>query len=272
MFNDEESLAFKKMHDYSPIDGFVEINECLAEMIKFVANEPSVGLFYIQQHTKNATTNLVNCKKDIMEKSHEITLHEEDSEESITIMRSMKECGFPIADEMVRDIKRSLAIMRSKPPKRGLITSSSSTPAMWSRNSSYKQDDGMSSDGASGYFSNVFSSVKQKASNFRFSQVESSESNQIKHNTMLLPGPSLSSTVSESNYSFIPNVEGAELPLSSQSADLPQVALPVDGTPDQEMFSLSEKYEEFKAYREAKLEEWLDGMENEDLHGTRSQS
>ncbi|KAG9160884.1 hypothetical protein Leryth_008703 [Lithospermum erythrorhizon] len=270
MFNDEEPLVFKKMHEYSPVDGFVEVTECLAEMMKFVANEPSVGLFYIQQHTKNAATNLVNFKNDITEKSHEIALHEEDSEDSITMMRSMKDCGLPIADEMIRDIKSSLAIMKSKPPKRGLITSSSWSPAMFSRNSSYKQEDATSSDGASGYFSNVFRSAKQKASNFRFSQPESSELN---HSTMFLPGPSPSSVASESNYSAVPDAEGEEFPLSSHLSDLPSVGLRVHKcTSDQEMLSMSHTYEEFKAYREAKLEEWLEGMDNDDLHRTRSQS
>ncbi|KAL6006686.1 hypothetical protein ACLOJK_032179 [Asimina triloba] len=38
------------------------VNECLAEMIKYIANEPSVGLFYVQQHTQNAIPNLVHIK------------------------------------------------------------------------------------------------------------------------------------------------------------------------------------------------------------------
>ncbi|GMQ07530.1 hypothetical protein CsSME_00051683 [Camellia sinensis var. sinensis] len=36
------------MHELSTVDGFVEVTESLAEMIKYVANEPSVGLFYVQ--------------------------------------------------------------------------------------------------------------------------------------------------------------------------------------------------------------------------------
>ncbi|KAK4359960.1 hypothetical protein RND71_022189 [Anisodus tanguticus] len=62
MFNDDEPLSFKKMHEFSTVDGFVDITESLADMIKFIANEPSVGLFYIQQHNQKAAPNLVISK------------------------------------------------------------------------------------------------------------------------------------------------------------------------------------------------------------------
>ncbi|KAL0317351.1 UNVERIFIED_CONTAM: hypothetical protein Sangu_2149400 [Sesamum angustifolium] len=80
------------MNDFSTVDGFVEISEDLADMIKFVANEPSVGLFYIQQHTQNAAPNLINLKNNVVEKSHETTLHTEDLEDSITMcLKSAKQ-------------------------------------------------------------------------------------------------------------------------------------------------------------------------------------
>lgn len=50
---------------------------------------------------------------------HEVTLHTEDIEDSICVMRSMAECGLPIADDMIKDINRSLLIMSSSRPKRG---------------------------------------------------------------------------------------------------------------------------------------------------------
>ncbi|KAL7189962.1 hypothetical protein ACSBR1_039575 [Camellia fascicularis] len=132
------------MHEFSTVDGFVEVIESLAEMIKYVANEPSVGLFYVQQHTQNAVPNLINLKNNVMEKSRELTLHTKDLEDSITMVRSMKDYGFPIADEMIGDIKKSLAIMSTKQPKRGLIhnpslgfqmgRTSSLGPSTWGRN------------------------------------------------------------------------------------------------------------------------------------------
>ncbi|KAM7526867.1 hypothetical protein LguiA_016769 [Lonicera macranthoides] len=99
------------MHGFSTINCFMEIIEKIAEMIKYVANEPSVGLFYVQQHTQNAVPNLINLKNNVEENFRGMTLHTEDLEDSISMVRSMKESGIPIADEMGKDIRKSLAII-----------------------------------------------------------------------------------------------------------------------------------------------------------------
>ncbi|KAH1191483.1 hypothetical protein GmHk_20G058734 [Glycine max] len=41
----DAAIIGMKMHEFSIVDGFVEISECMAEMTKYVVNEPSVGLF-----------------------------------------------------------------------------------------------------------------------------------------------------------------------------------------------------------------------------------
>lgn len=114
------------MHGFSTVDGFVEISDCMAEMIKYVANEPSVGLFFIQQHTQNVVPNVIKLNNSVTEKSHETTLNTQDLENSVIMVRSMKECGFPIANEMIGDIKKSLVTMTAKNLKRGLINRSTS--------------------------------------------------------------------------------------------------------------------------------------------------
>ncbi|XP_022854133.1 uncharacterized protein LOC111375525, partial [Olea europaea var. sylvestris] len=181
MFNDGEPIAFKKMQQFSAVDGFLQIAEESADMIEFVANEPSVGLYYVQQHTQNAVPNLINLKNKVVEKSRETTLHTEDLEDSISIVRSMKEYGFPIADEMTLEIKKSLAIMSKRQPKRGLLNNSgfgidktsSWSPATWGRNAVHSD---LGDERTSGYLSSVFRSAKQRAGNFKWSQVEFKES------------------------------------------------------------------------------------------------
>ncbi|KAK4716824.1 hypothetical protein R3W88_015162 [Solanum pinnatisectum] len=42
------------MYAFSTVDGFVEIIESLMDMIKFIANDPLAGIFYVQQHTCTA--------------------------------------------------------------------------------------------------------------------------------------------------------------------------------------------------------------------------
>ncbi|XP_076961013.1 uncharacterized protein LOC143637531 [Bidens hawaiensis] len=126
MFNDDElRSALTKMHNYTPVDGFKYIAEGLGDMMKSLANEPSVGLFHVQEHTQNALPFLVNLRTSIVSKSRDVGLHTEDSEDSIEMVRSMTDCGFPIVDDMIKDIRKSLAVMSSKQPRKGLISSRS---------------------------------------------------------------------------------------------------------------------------------------------------
>ncbi|GFZ14696.1 hypothetical protein Acr_24g0008860 [Actinidia rufa] len=255
------------MHEFSTADGFVEITESLADMIKFVANEPSVGLFYIQQHTQNAMPNLVNVKNKVAEKSREMTLHTEDLEDSITMVRSMKDTGFPIADEMIKDIKKSLAIISLKQPKRGLIQCPSSGFQMgrtisWGLNAVYARQD---SEGSGNYLSSVFKSAKERASNFKWSQLDSKESRQSKDERLVAyPTPPL--PIASASTTSTLSEEAGELPLSNQLADaLQQEESPVDGSLSKhQSLLLPENFDEFRADREAKLEEWLGGTDNQD--------
>uniref|UniRef100_A0A5B7BNY4 Uncharacterized protein n=1 Tax=Davidia involucrata TaxID=16924 RepID=A0A5B7BNY4_DAVIN len=255
------------MHGFSTVEGFMEVTESLGEMIKYVANEPSVGLFYVQQHTQNAVPNLINLKnKNVMEKSRGMALHTEDMEDSITMVRSIKECGFPIADEMIRDIKKSLVIMSTKQPKRGLIQNPSSGFQMgrnssWGHNAVYTQQDGERSDG---YLSSVLKSAKQRASNFKWPQLDSKESRRAKGVTFLsYPNPPLTAAP-DSTTSTQPDMEADELPLSSPIVDELQQVLVDGGLSSHQLVSLSENYDEIRADREAKLEDWLGGTGNHD--------
>lgn len=278
--SDELPFAFSKMHGFSTVDGFVEITESLAEMIKYVANEPSVGLFYIQQHTQNAVPNLVNLKSNVVEKSRETGLHTEDLEDSVCMVRSMKECGFSITDDMIRDIRKSLSVMSTKQPKRGLIQkptfsfqmgrTSSWGPVVWGRGSVH---DPKGDEQNSSYFSNVFKSARQKAINFKWPQPDSIDIT-LAPGEKLLPNPTPPlSVASASTSSSRQDMEVGELPVSSQVADELRVEketeeeekegkekeVAVVSLSHNNLSMFSEIYDDFRADKEAKLEEWLEG-------------
>ncbi|KAK4338852.1 hypothetical protein RND71_040314 [Anisodus tanguticus] len=138
------------MHEFSSVDGFAETTESLAEMIKLIANEPSMGIFYIQQHTQSAVPNIISLKNDIEERSREVILHAEDSEDSITVLRSIKDTCTPIANEMIKDLRHSLAVMLKKQPKGSIRRQPGSTfhlgrtsswsPATWGRSTGPQLD------------------------------------------------------------------------------------------------------------------------------------
>lgn len=249
------------MCELSTADGFAEINECVGDMIKYMANEPSVGLFYIQQHVQNAVPNVINLKNDVIEKSREINLHTEDLEDSIMAVGSMKEFGISIAEEMSIDIRNTLALMSLKQPRRGLIHHTSSgfqlgstspwAPVSWS----HSTDDITGDMGKmGGYFSTVLKSAKHKAGNFKWRQLDPKESQEIPGERESYAGGQLSALAEDHGCPRPGNDEEVEeLPVSSQAAD----EIEDEMNQNRNMLPGSDKFDEFKANREARLEEWL---------------
>lgn len=265
MFNDEYPISSTNMQEFSTVDGFLEVTEDLADMIKYVANEPSVGLFYVQKHIQNATPNLVNLKNNVVEKSHETVLHTEDSDDSIAMMRSMKECGFPIAEEMIREIKKSLSVMSNKQPRKGLLSSSGSgyigrtsswSPATLGSNTMFPHPE---RDKNGGYLSGVFKSAKQKVTNLKWPQVESKESRKSEDGNLRL-NPSPTSTNAKESHLTLPEAEGEDLLSSQDGKQLQEESRLSTSLSHQALLSLYENYDEFKAGSEVKLEEWLEGV------------
>lgn len=244
------------MHGFSTVDGFVEISECLAEMIKYVANEPSAGLFFIQQHTQNAVPNVIKLKNNVVKKSRETTLHTEDLDDSVTMVKSMKVYGFPIVDEMIGDIKKTLATITSKQPKGGILRRSASNfqterTSFWS-NSAVDLQEGSEKRGS--YFSSVFKFSKQKEDSLKSSQLDSAGSIDPKiEKSELYPNVPLPVT----NASNCTSSKADELPLPSQIEDESQSEQSDTIDIENKLLSVTEKYDDFKAGKQAKLEEWL---------------
>lgn len=260
------------MHEFSTVDGFVEISESLTDMIKYLANEPSVGLFYVQQHTQNAVPNVIKLKNKVSENSRETALHTEDLEDSIAAVRSMKECGSHIVQGMIGDINKTLAIMSVKEPRRGAINrqhtgfsigkGTSWGTATWGKSPLFSSelDTGISSN----YITTVFKSAKEKASNLKWPPLELIDRPLSKSEK---PPPSASKptvpvkATSSSSRVSVPDYN--DLPSSSHSEDDHQEERNNDKkVSNQDLSMLAAEYDEFKADREAKLREWLEGTKS----------
>lgn len=259
------------MRGFSTVDGFMDVKESVEEMIKYLANEPSIGLFFVQQHTQNAVPNLITLKDKVVEKSHEITLHTEDFEDSIDMVRSMKECGFTIADEMNRDIKKSLLIMSTSQPNKGLIHNPNSGfqidrsrswgPVSFSYSTGSTQPDG----GGGSYLSTVLNSAKQRAAALRWPQLDVSQSRNPKgERYMSSPAPPESLVASSAVVSTLPDMEADKLlslsPINDEQFDSTTTAC--GSLPTQDLSLTSENFDKFKSDQEAKLKEWLEETEN----------
>ncbi|GMI80590.1 hypothetical protein HRI_001728300 [Hibiscus trionum] len=275
------------MNGFSTADGFVEIIESLAEMINYVANDPSVGLLYVQKHTQDTVPNIINLSGRIAERSRESRWHSEDSEDSITMVRSMKECGFPIVDEMIKDIKNSLTLVSAKQQRRGSIAGIDSGytrrrtkswgSITWGYGSVDTQQDG------SNYISTIFKSARLRASSLKWFQLEAKEAIEteplkpvhcpappVPFASGLIPNEVTGEKVSNSKWPELESKGPIEAEpqklVRSQSAGKLHEAVKVGSEDDAKLsgdnlFFVAENYDEFKADKESKLEQWLEGSE-----------
>lgn len=254
------------MGGFSTADGFIEVNESVVEMIKYVANEPSVGLYYVQQHAHNALPNLLCLQDRVANKARDSTLHTQDLEESIIMVDSMKHCGHSVTHDMISDINKSLLLISTSQPKRGLIRSTSSgfrggnsssgDAAALGHGSVFAQQEAKSSGG---YLSAVLKSAKEKAVNIRWPQLDLEQPTVNKSGQ--LPLDQSLDNVAGGADSTHPDPDSDELPFSSRILE-DQLG---EAQPSSALPSLSENYEEFKANKQAKLERWLEEDEGSEL-------
>lgn len=108
-----------KMHHCLVIEGFEEVHENISEMIKQVANEPSVGLFYVQQHVHNAVPILHEIKTKVVDTTQEEFICTEDMKDAIRSVKSMKGFGPPIIEQMIKKLNSSISLMSSMQQLKG---------------------------------------------------------------------------------------------------------------------------------------------------------
>ncbi|KAF3325080.1 hypothetical protein FCM35_KLT11237 [Carex littledalei] len=221
------------MHAFSPADGFIAVKEGVDEMIKCLANEPSVGLYFMQQHAQASMPNLLSVKEKLAEEVHEVTFHTEDIEDSICVVRSMAEFGLPIADDMIKDINQSLLIMSSSQPKRGLIQNPSWGFQFSRASLSASEPSSLTGPSNGSYLSAMFKSAKQKASSFKWTAQQDIDVPMEEQATNSLMSP----------VSLEGVIQSEELAESSFSSDTSSVI---------------EDYDKFKSEQELKLQEWLE--------------
>ncbi|XP_020598150.1 uncharacterized protein LOC110037784 isoform X2 [Phalaenopsis equestris] len=253
----------------STADGFMSVKEGVDDMIKYLANEPSAGLYFVQQHAQASMPRLLDIRDKVLERIHEVNLHTEDIEDSIDAVRSMTEIGYPLAEEMIKDIKTSLLIISKCQRKKGLIQTPTRNHQADSINSkaavvAYGDKSGQQEDeGSRGYLSSVLNSAKQKAAGFRLAL----NNHPSKVDQLVQPS---SQPPFESDSSARSSTEAEELPVSSSlEIDLkPLNPLGFHCSLDSELLHPLEDYNKFKYEKEAKFEEWLQEIEGHDKFHT----
>lgn len=101
------------MPQFSPIDGFSQVHESLTETVTLVANEPSLGLFFVQHHAHKAAPILASVKNKLVDASQEAFLCTEDMTDALSSVKSFKGCGPNIIDRMIKNLESSVSVMSS---------------------------------------------------------------------------------------------------------------------------------------------------------------
>lgn len=107
------------MPDLSITEGFMEVHDSLTEMIKLAANEPSVGLFFVQQHAHKSVPRLLSIKNKVEDTSQEAFVCTEDMIDALNSVKSMKECGSSIIERTIKNLNSSISAMSALHQLRG---------------------------------------------------------------------------------------------------------------------------------------------------------
>ncbi|TKW08952.1 hypothetical protein SEVIR_6G058600v4 [Setaria viridis] len=247
------AVAAESSLPLSPADGFLCVKDGVDGMIKYVANEPSVGLYFVQQHSRASMPILLDVKGKLVEKTHEVTLHTEDMEDSICAVRSMADFGLPLADDMIKDINRSLQIMSKTQPKRGLIQNPSWGFQSGKSSGTWEELGATNGSSSRNYLSSMFNTAKQKASSLRWPQPDFTTKDDSSENSATSAAPE--SSQADGQGASMPDTERDEVPISSRLSD--GTSTTNKGLPATDIAETVETYNKFKEEQELKLQEWL---------------
>lgn len=104
-------VGMAKMQPSAPRDILQGVHNSVTDMVKDVANEPSVGLYFVQQHVHKAVPGLLALKSQIVEEVQEVMLYTEDVRDALTSVKTMKEVGPPVFSKMIATLNASLQLL-----------------------------------------------------------------------------------------------------------------------------------------------------------------
>ncbi|KAK3287417.1 hypothetical protein CYMTET_5070 [Cymbomonas tetramitiformis] len=90
-------------------DSLNGVSNSLSDYVKQTANEPSMGLFYMQEHVRKSATNVVEYKKKMEETKQMLDFQRLDVDEALEITKKMKEVGPPAFFRMQASLYRATA-------------------------------------------------------------------------------------------------------------------------------------------------------------------
>ncbi|CAK9262646.1 unnamed protein product [Sphagnum jensenii] len=148
----------------SSVDALQGVHDSVSELVQQVANEPSVGLYFVQQHVHKAVPGLLSVKNKLAEDTQEALLYTENAKDALTAIKTMKECGPPAVNSMISMLTASISLLPSlRHPKRLNKT----TPSIHTLSIFLILTSLQAEVDSSGYVTTLFNSAYQRASSMR---------------------------------------------------------------------------------------------------------
>ncbi|MCO5568970.1 hypothetical protein L7F22_022674 [Adiantum nelumboides] len=96
-----------------------DVHEMLMEAMKIVANEPSIGLYFVQQHVHKVVPSLLNVKHQITEARASAVLATAHVKDSLSCIKGMKDCGPLVVKRMIKSLQTASTQIPTNRQSRG---------------------------------------------------------------------------------------------------------------------------------------------------------
>ncbi|EFJ23797.1 hypothetical protein SELMODRAFT_442733 [Selaginella moellendorffii] len=147
-----------------------QAHDLAADMVKQMANEPSVGLYFVQQHVHKAVPAIVSLKDQVGDCAHDSGLSTEDAKDALATVKNFKGVGPPVIERMIKRLNSSIqALQSSRSKESSYSVSEMAKNAKKLVSSPFKSEESPTSkpsDSSTNYARNLWDSAVDRASSF----------------------------------------------------------------------------------------------------------
>ncbi|MCO5611088.1 hypothetical protein L7F22_065338 [Adiantum nelumboides] len=110
-----------------------EVGQALVKAMKIVVSEPSVGLYFEQQHVHKVVPSFLNVKHQITEATTSADLATTNVKDSLSCIKSMKDCGPLVIEQMIKSLQTASTQIPTNCQSRGSFSQLLPRPIRLSR-------------------------------------------------------------------------------------------------------------------------------------------
>lgn len=98
------------------------VHDSMTETLKQVVNEPSVGLYFVQEHVHKAVPTVLGLNAQLEEMTGDAELATADAKDCLSSLQTMKECGPPVIEHMIKVLNSASNTIPVRRSMRGSVS------------------------------------------------------------------------------------------------------------------------------------------------------